>query len=131
MVCNSGEIGACSHVKWRISAELPMAYMGKFLIFMEVIVGINPHMHWVAIQAIKVFSKNISLEFQIDSAFSTKSSNLQLCLQFVAFVNAFLQDNLQYASIMVKHLRGESNGEQNRGGCLTHRARGVNFLPSK
>ncbi|KAJ0075375.1 hypothetical protein Patl1_33337 [Pistacia atlantica] len=44
--------------------ELPMAYMGKFLTFIEVVVGINPHMHWVAIQAIKVFSKNISLEFQ-------------------------------------------------------------------
>ncbi|KAJ0007687.1 hypothetical protein Pint_28814 [Pistacia integerrima] len=62
MVCNSGEIGACSHVKWRVSAELQMAYMGKFLTFIEVVVGINPRMHWI--QAIKVFSKHISLEFQ-------------------------------------------------------------------
>ncbi|KAJ0076052.1 hypothetical protein Patl1_33320 [Pistacia atlantica] len=62
MVCNSGEIGTCSHVKWRVSTQLQMAYMGKFLTFIEVVVGINPRVHWI--QAIKVFSKHISLEFQ-------------------------------------------------------------------
>lgn len=98
--------------------------------FTKVFVGINPCMHWVAVHAIKVFPKHISLEFQvsiiieiclryncydwsptqIDCAFSTELSNLQLCLRFVAFLNAFSQDKARYDSIMVKHLRGESNG---------------------